>query len=93
VTACCLAVEFKAARLQFLDDFPISESCQATHLRGDHDHVVTPLSSRRKAQSALALASSFNQFACDVARDIEGLGNCPALRDETGEFFRGCEKR
>lgn len=37
---------------------------------------------------ALAFAPGFNQFARDIAGDLEGFGHGAALGDEAGEFFR-----
>ncbi len=40
-----------------------------------------------------ALTACFDQFASDVACDLQGLGNSPPLRDKTGKFIRCCQEQ
>src|ERR1039458_7734539 len=86
-----LAVELESARLQFPRDLPVSEPCQPSHSRRDDDRVVSSFTGGRQARNAVALAPGFDQFPCDVARDLKGLGNRTPLCHEAGKFIR-CRK-
>ena len=92
MAASCLAIELEPMHLQSLNDLPVSESREAAHLRGDHNCVVAPLIGCGQVRNAVALASSFDQPAGDVACDVEGLGDCPALCDQARELIRSCEE-
>jgi len=87
-----LAVKLETVHLQSLNDLSVSESRKAPHSRSDHDGVVSPLMGRRQIGSAAALASSLNQLAGDVARDVEGFSNSPALCDKARELVRSRQK-
>jgi hypothetical protein len=93
MTTSGLPVELEATYLQLPNDFPVSESRQAAHSRGDHNRVVSALCGGRQIGHPVSLASSLNQFPSNVAGDVECLSNGPTLRDEAGEFIRGCEEQ
>ena len=88
-----LAVELEAAHFQLPDDFRVSESRETAHSRSDHDRVVPALTGGGQTRNTLRLTSGLNQLPSDVACNVKRLSNGPALRNEPGEFFRGCEKQ
>ena len=71
----------------------VSESRKTAHSRGDHDRVVPALTGGRQTRNTLPLTSGLNQFPSDVACNVECLSNGPALRNQPGEFIRGCEEQ
>jgi hypothetical protein len=87
-----LAIELEPTHLQSLNDLPVSESREAAHLPGNHNCVVPPLIGCGQIGYAVALALSLDQPAGDVARDVEGLGDGPALCDQARELMRSCEE-
>jgi hypothetical protein len=89
---CGLTGELEAAQPQLTNDITVPESCQAAHLRRDHDRVVSPFTGSRQVLNAVPLAASFDQFPSDVARDLQRFGNCPPLRYEAGKFIGGRQK-
>jgi hypothetical protein len=84
-----LTVELEAAQLQLPNDLFVPESCQAAHLRRDHDRVVSPFAGSRQVRDAVPLAASFDQCPGDVARNLQCFGNRPSLRYEAGKFIGG----
>ena len=44
------------------------------------------------ATPSLSRRASIN-YPGDIARDVERLGYSPALRNQAGQFIRGCEKQ
>jgi hypothetical protein len=87
-----LSVELEAMRLQSLYDLSVSKSRKTAHSGGDHNCVVSPLVGRRQIGNAVAFASSLNQLARDIARDVEGLSNSATLRHKAWEIVGSCEK-
>jgi hypothetical protein len=88
-----LAIKLEAAHLQFPSDLPVSEPCQPSHSRRDHNRLVSPFTGSRQTRGAIALAPGFDQFPGYVARNLKCLGNRPTLRYEAGKFIRRREKQ
>jgi hypothetical protein len=93
VTPGGLAIKLESSYLQLLDDFRVPKSGQAAHLGRNYDCVGAPICGGWKVQTAFALAARFDQLSGHIARDVKGLGNRPALRNQTREILRSCEKQ
>jgi hypothetical protein len=60
MASCGLAIELEAARFKLSDDIPITEACEAPHLRRNYYRVIATFSGRRQIGSVIALAPRFN---------------------------------
>jgi hypothetical protein len=93
VTARGLAIEFEAARFEFSHDLAIAKACETAHLRCNDDCEILPISSRRQIGKAVALPPRFDQFAGDIARNVECFSNRAPLCNKARQFIGRGEKQ
>jgi hypothetical protein len=83
-----LAIELESACFQLPHDLPVAKAGKTTHSGRDHNRIVAQLAYRRQRWNSITIPTCFNQFASNVACDVERLGDGPPLRNETGKFVR-----
>jgi prolyl oligopeptidase len=70
-------------------DGPTVGRADPSPLRGYDDRRIAALGSRRQRRFPSALAASFDELACDVARDVKRLGDSAPLRDQARQLIGG----
>lgn len=71
---------------------PARRPILATGSRSNDNRVIATLCSVRQIETAATITPGFNDFPGDIPRDIEGLCDSAALRDDAAQFVRSGKK-
>lgn len=86
VTACGLAVEGKAKCFKTSGYIPVTKTCQTPHLCPHHQWAIEGIADDLQDWGVMPLCLGFQKFSGDIAGDFHGLGDRPALGDQTGDI-------